>query len=89
MAKHILITGGAGFVGSQLCDRLLTAGHKLRVVDNLSPPESRPISATITGSHRVGVIFDDKRPVLITGGAGFIEEGQRAVRPPGLEGGSP
>ena len=33
--KSILITGGAGFVGSHLCDRLIDAGHRVICVDNL------------------------------------------------------
>jgi dTDP-glucose 4,6-dehydratase len=32
---RILITGGAGFIGSHLCDRLLDEGHEIVVVDNL------------------------------------------------------
>lgn len=32
--KRILITGGAGFVGSHLVDRLMLAGHEVIVVDN-------------------------------------------------------
>lgn len=36
MAKSILITGGAGFIGSHLCDQLLERGYDVKVLDNLS-----------------------------------------------------
>jgi UDP-glucuronate decarboxylase len=32
--KRILVTGGAGFLGSHLCDRLVSAGHDVLCVDN-------------------------------------------------------
>ena len=32
--KRILVTGGAGFVGSHLCERLIEAGHEVLCVDN-------------------------------------------------------
>ncbi|QKT04061.1 NAD-dependent epimerase/dehydratase family protein [Ectothiorhodospiraceae bacterium 2226] len=37
MATHVLITGGAGFIGSHLADDLLARGYRVRVLDNLSP----------------------------------------------------
>jgi UDP-glucuronate decarboxylase len=35
MRKRVMVTGGAGFLGSHLCDRLLDAGHDVLCVDNL------------------------------------------------------
>ena len=32
--KRILVTGGAGFLGSHLCERLVAAGHDVICVDN-------------------------------------------------------
>ena len=34
MRKRVLVTGGAGFLGSHLCDRLLADGHELVCLDN-------------------------------------------------------
>jgi UDP-glucuronate decarboxylase len=33
-SKRILISGGAGFLGSHLCERLLNSGHEVFCVDN-------------------------------------------------------
>lgn len=50
---RVLITGGAGFIGSHLVERLLAAGHRVAVVDNLDefypPPFKR---ANLAALHR-------------------------------------
>mgnify|MGYP005666781089 CR=1 FL=1 len=35
--KNILITGGAGFIGSRLCEKLYEKDYNITVLDNLSP----------------------------------------------------
>ena len=35
MGRRVLVTGGAGFIGTHLCDRLLAEGFEVRVLDNL------------------------------------------------------
>jgi len=36
MSRHVLVTGGAGFIGSHLARRLVARGHHVVVVDDLS-----------------------------------------------------
>ncbi|MFC4293990.1 UDP-glucuronic acid decarboxylase family protein [Novosphingobium tardum] len=42
--KRILVTGGAGFLGSHLCDRLLADGHEVICLDNLFTGSKRNIA---------------------------------------------
>ena len=56
----ILITGGAGFIGSHLTDRLLSEGHIVMVMDNYSTGTSTNI-ANSGNLHLVkGTIADTK-----------------------------
>jgi UDP-glucuronate decarboxylase len=56
--KRILVTGGAGFLGSHLCDRLLAAGHEVVCVDNFFTG-SRDNIAHLLDERRFEVIRHD------------------------------
>lgn len=60
---NLLITGGAGFIGSWLIENLLSQGHTLTVVDNLSPQihGSAPNVAWLTDDRRIRFIRADIR----------------------------
>ena len=42
MTERVLITGGAGFIGSHLADELLAHGYRVRLLDNLNPQVHGP-----------------------------------------------
>lgn len=42
---HALITGGAGFIGSHLAERLIAAGYRVTIIDNLSTGQIRNVAA--------------------------------------------
>src|SRR5262249_18236361 len=45
--RHIVVTGGAGFIGSHLADRLLAEGNRVTAIDNLSTAHPRNIEHLI------------------------------------------
>ena len=55
---RILITGGAGFIGSHLCDRYLADGHEVIAMDNLSTGSVRNIDH-LAGHERFHFIKHD------------------------------
>ena len=51
MSKRILVTGGAGFLGSHLCERLLAAGHDVLCVDNYFTGSKRNVLGCLDNPH--------------------------------------
>ncbi len=65
---NVLVTGGAGFIGSHIADALLAAGHHVVVVDNLHTGHRRNVPADaafhqvdITDGERLQEIFERER----------------------------
>ena len=52
-----LITGGAGFVGSHLAERLLADGHEVFVLDNLSTHDTPEVQAWLERNPHVTFHF--------------------------------
>ncbi len=51
MAKRVLVTGGAGFLGSHLCDALIARGHEVLCVDNFFTGNRSNIHAALQSSN--------------------------------------
>ncbi|MGC9097127.1 MAG: SDR family NAD(P)-dependent oxidoreductase, partial [Infirmifilum sp.] len=60
MVKAVLVTGGAGFIGSHIVDRLVNEGFRVRVIDNLS--SGRLENLRHLGDSIEVIIGDLKRP---------------------------
>ena len=67
-ASHsILVTGGVGFIGSNLCDRLVQSGHRVICMDNLRTGERANIKALIKHPRFTFVEHDVCDPIRIRG----------------------
>ena len=72
MATKILVTGGAGFIGSHIVEAYLAAGHQVAVVDDLSTGYSRNVPAGVK-LHQVDIrdlmelekVFEAERPEVL------------------------
>ena len=71
MADSILVTGGAGFIGSHLVDRLLADGHQVTVIDNFNsfydPAIKRANIAAHLESERYRLVEGDIRDAEAVG----------------------
>lgn len=65
MSKRILITGGAGFIGSHLCERLLKDGHEVICLDNYFTGSKQNILHLMDHPHFEAVRHDVTVPCVM------------------------
>ncbi|MDO8583795.1 MAG: SDR family oxidoreductase [bacterium] len=65
LAKRVLVTGGAGFVGSHLCDRLIADGHTVTCLDNLFTGSKKNIEHLLTHPRFTFVQHDVQKPYTL------------------------
>eukprot|EP01084_Bolivina_argentea_P226962 383321_1 len=63
--KRILVTGGAGFVGSHLVDRLMVQGHEIIVVDNMFTGRQANVQHWIGHPNFQLIVHDVVKPILL------------------------
>lgn len=63
-SKRILVTGGSGFIGSHLCERLLSDGHEVICIDNLFSSDKENIEHLLSNPHFEFVRHDVVEPYM-------------------------
>jgi len=76
MRMNILVTGGAGLIGSHIVDQAVAAGHQVAVIDSLWEegggkknnlnPRAHFYQADITDEAALNAIFDEVRPEIVS-----------------------
>ena len=91
----ILVTGGAGYIGSHTCVELLNAGYEVAVVDNLSNSSKESIirvrkitgrdlrfyEADVRNENKLSEIFDLEKPNAVIHFAGLKAVGESVAKP--------
>ncbi len=65
MVKRILVTGGAGFLGSHLCDRLVEQGHEVLCLDNFFTGRKNNIAHLLNKSNFEVIRHDVTFPLYV------------------------
>ena len=88
----VLVTGGAGFIASNLADRLIADGHKVAIIDNLSTgskanlnPKAAFYEMDIT-DKALAKVFEKEKPDIVNHHAAQIDV-RRSVREPAFDAG--
>lgn len=70
--KRVIVTGGVGFIGSWLCDRLVEEDHSVICVDNLGSGSKKNIEHLLRNEKFEFVEHDVKDPIKIDGPVSYI-----------------
>lgn len=62
---RIAVTGGSGFVGSHLVDRLMTAGHQVTVIDNMFTGRKKNVAQWLGHPNFQLIIHDVVEPIML------------------------
>jgi UDP-glucose 4-epimerase len=80
---RVLVTGGAGYIGSVVAGQLLGAGHEVTVIDNLSrghrravPSGAELVVGDLSGKENLAELFRRKKFDAVLHFAAFIEAGE-------------
>ncbi|MGB7957607.1 MAG: NAD-dependent epimerase/dehydratase family protein [Minisyncoccia bacterium] len=86
----IIVTGGAGFIGSHVVDTYTAAGHRVVVIDDLSTglrknlhPKAKFYKADINDAKAIEAIFKKEKPEIVNHHAAMIEV-VRSFREPAM-----
>lgn len=82
MTRRVLVTGGAGFLGSHLCDALLSRGDTVVALDDLSSGRVANV-AHLSGDPRFRLVEGDvTRPISIDGAVDLVLHFASPASPP-------
>lgn len=88
---RVLVTGGAGFIGSHIVDQLLSKGHEVVVLDNLSTGKRENVpkgaclhEVDIRSARNVTKVFEEYRPELVSHQAAQMDV-RRSIKEPDFD----
>lgn len=86
---RILVTGGAGFIGSHVTDGMIAAGHEVIVVDNLSTGKRANLNPAVSAFYEIDLldeaalqrVFAEHRPQAVSHQAALVNVRESVLEP--------
>ena len=86
---HVVVTGGAGFIGSHIVDALVTRGERVTIIDDLSSGERANVNPAATLIERdlrdesIGALIAELKPDVVNHHAAQVDLRKSVVDPAG------